>query len=433
MATFEEAHTAFLDEELRTRDAAIIVDLGTDSCRVGFSSSNWESLQSLSQSHSYPLRIPSIVGKPKQPDTPGKLFRDRYVGSAAQEHREICDLIYPITRGSIADWDSLELMLQYIFDNELTALPKDYPVVLGEPLFTNKLYREQAVQIFFETFDCPYFHVAPQPLLDMFSFGRTTGIVIDVGEGVTDIVPVLDGVPVQHAMRRVNLAGCDITKQTQKRLAARGKEVTLEEARKIKESKVATATELGFEEKEEPAATGQDTFSAKLVAHARAENPLSPSSATQANTVPAKAKPKYDEHTYAVAHNAANILFDPPADLQEDSHLVQGIHTAAYQALLACDVTFRDLMLQNIVVCGGTFLMPGLVKRFEEKFRKLLPGKLTELATFAGVPEYMPFNAFQYASWHGAAILASEPRAFQQVWVSKQDYNDFGPYAVWKG
>jgi len=67
--------------------------------------------------------------------------------------------------------------------------------------------REQAAQIFFETFNVPAMYTSVQAILALYASGRTTGIVLDSGDGVTHAVPVFEGFSINHAVRRVDVAG----------------------------------------------------------------------------------------------------------------------------------------------------------------------------------------------------------------------------------
>lgn len=52
----------------------------------------------------------------------------------------------------------------------------------------------------FETFRVPAFYLSIQAVLSLYSSGRTTGLVLDAGDGVTHTVPIFEGYSLPHAI-----------------------------------------------------------------------------------------------------------------------------------------------------------------------------------------------------------------------------------------
>merc|ERR1711971_200047 len=150
--------------------AALVVDNGSGMCKAGFAGDD------------APRAVfPSIVGRPRhQGVMVGMGQKDSYVGDEAQSKRGILTLKYP------------------------------------------KANREKMTQIMFETFNTPAMYVNIQAVLSLYASGRTTGIVMDSGDGVSHTVPIYEGYALPHAILRLDLAGRDLTDHLMKILTERG-------------------------------------------------------------------------------------------------------------------------------------------------------------------------------------------------------------------
>merc|ERR1711939_1293734 len=144
---------------------------------------------------------------------------DNEADEEAQQKRGILLLKYPLEHGIVQNWEDMEKVWRHTFDNELRMVVGDdneadedcQGVLLTEAPMNPKDNRERMTQIMFETFNVRRFYVAIQAVLSLYASGRTTGVVVDCGDGVSHTVPIYEGYSMPHAIQRINLAGRDLT------------------------------------------------------------------------------------------------------------------------------------------------------------------------------------------------------------------------------
>ena len=99
-----------------------------------------------------------------------------------------------------------------------------------------------------------------------------------------------------------------------------------------------------------------------------------------------------------------------------------GIHETIYNSIMKCDVDIRKDLYANIVLSGGTTMYPGIADRMEKEITALAP------STWPTIKIRAPSER-KFSVWKGGSILASLS-SFQQMWITKQEYDESGPSIV---
>ncbi|MHA1201287.1 MAG: actin, cytoplasmic 2 [Candidatus Heimdallarchaeaceae archaeon] len=344
--------------------------------------------------------FPTIIGYPKYQIIMTDVehyVREYYIGEEAINLRGVLKLVYPVEHGQVQDWDAMERIWHYTFYNDLRVNPNEHPILLTEPPLNKNQNKEKMAELMFDTFNVPAMYISMQAILSLYASGRTTGIVVDSGDGVTHIVPVYEGFAIAHAIHRSDIGGRDVTDYLRRLLRQRGYSLSSsaerEIVRDIKERLCYVALDPEKELKLAEKVSGME----------------------KTYTLP-------DGETLTIGAErfmAPELFFNPGAIGSEENALDELI----YRSIQNCDVDLRRDLYANIVLSGGSTMFPGLKERLHKELTELVPETM-EVKIIAP-PER------RYSVWIGGSILSSL-KTFAKLWVTKKEYKEIGVTAVYR-
>ncbi|KAF8176107.1 Actin, cytoplasmic [Mycena galopus ATCC 62051] len=356
---------------------ALVFDNGSATSRAGFAGEDMPS-----------CTFPSVIGRLRHPGflPAGYPEKDCYVGDEVLAKRGILSTRYPIIDGFFHHYADMEAIWRHTYDTELRAMPEAHPLLLTEQPFNPRASQEQMGTILLEGLGVPAFWVGIGAVLALYTAGRTrqTGVVVDSGEGETRFVPVYEGIAVRHGMRRMDVAGRDVTDRVGRMLGERGYAMTKmserELVRDMKERMCCVALDFQHE-----------------------------AGAEQTYELP-------DGQVISLGNErfvAPEVLFEPSL---ADSNS-PGIHEWICKSIASCDVDLQQELYNNVLLSGGNTLFPGFSERLHKELSKLAPPGVT-------VKVHAPRER-KHGAWIGGSILASMS-TFRKMWISKQEYEEFG-------
>jgi len=375
---------------------ALVIDNGSGMMKAGFAGDD------------APRAVfPTVMGYDPRPI--GMYSSGVLVGDEAKSRSFIPGLTLrsPIERGIVTNWDAMERIWDYTFapeGRELRVDVKEHPVLLTEAPMNPKENRERTTQVMFETYNVPAMYLHAGAALSLFASGRTAGVVLDSGDGVTHAVPIYEGRAEPKAIQRLDVAGCDLTDYLMRECGHLVTTLTSADrkrdiVRNIKEQLM--YVELDYDKKLKTAVRSSSEVDKTY------ELP-------DGNII-----------TIGVERfRCPEVLFQPTTLLDrrdESADSLVGIHDLLFQSIMKCDMHIRRELYSNIVLSGGSTMFPGIAERLSLELTSLAPAG-TNVKVVAP-PER------KYSVWIGGSILTTLS-TFQQQWITKDEYDESGPSIV---
>ncbi|ETN41551.1 actin-like protein [Cyphellophora europaea CBS 101466] len=361
----------------------LVLDNGSGTIRAGFAGTDLPAAY-----------FPSYVGRPKHTRVlAGALEGEVFIGPRAQELRGLLKVKYPLEHGVVTDWDDMERIWTYVYEHELKTLSEEHPVLLTEPPQNPRTNREMAAQILFEQFNVPAIYMSIQAVLSLYASGRTTGIVLDSGDGVTHAVPVYEGFAINNSVRRIDVAGRDVTEQMQLLLRKSGHVFHTSAEKEIVRIMKEKTSYVSLDPRKEEKEWSQGLWKADK--------------REALYELPDGQKIKIGAERF----RAPEILFDPELIGLE----YPGVHQMLVDSISRVDMDLRKNLFANIVMSGGTTLTKGFGDRLLTELQRQAV-KDTHIKIFAP-PER------KYSTWIGGSILAGLS-TFRKMWVSIDDWHE---------
>jgi len=384
-------------------DKIIVCDNGTGFVKCGFAGSN------------FPTSIfPSMVGRPilrSEEKVEGIEIRDIMVGDMAAKVRSMLQITYPLENGIIRNWEEMGYIWDYTFNEKLKVDPHECKILLTEPPLNPINNRKKMLEVMFETYGFKGCYVAIQAILTLYAQGLLGGVVVDSGDGVTHIVPVYEGFALPHIVKRLDVAGRDITRYLIKLLLLRGyafnRTADFETVRQIKEKLCYVGYDLDLENR-----LAQETT--VLVA-------------------------KYKLPDGRIIRVGRERFMAPEALFQPGLIDVDcpGMSDMLFSTIDGADLDIKPHLYNHIVLSGGTTMYPGLPSRLEKDLIQLYRDnqkKTNKNISDTQLDEVM--SRFQckiedpprrkHMVFLGGAVLAEIMKDRNNFWISKEEYKSKG-------
>ncbi len=347
---------------------------------------------------------------------------DFFIGQEATVPRATYNVDYPIREGVVSNWDNMEKYLQRCIYQHLRADPEEHYFLMTEPPLNTPENREYTAEIMFETFNVPGLYIAVQAVLalcaSMLNLERheteITGTVVDSGDGVTHIVPVVSGYVIGSCIKHIPMAGRTITDFIADQLRARNEPVPpehiLDVARRIKEMHCYVCSDLVKEYNKYDAAPDKNFV--------------------KYESVDKKTGKSYSVDVGYERFLGPELFFNPEIFSSDFSVPLPDVLD---QCIQACPIDTRKQLYNHITLSGGSTMFKNFTRRIERDVKRRVEER--HIYNKERFPEMelkmldvnVVTHSFQrFAVWFGGSMMCMQPE-FLKMFHTRQEYQEQGP------
>ncbi|KAI7939158.1 hypothetical protein MJO28_014737 [Puccinia striiformis f. sp. tritici] len=423
--------------------SAVVLDIGSNTTRAGYAGEDTPKVV-----------IPTSYGF--IPGTGEGSSDTYYFGDHGPNlWRPSMEVISPLKESMVSNWTGVEKLMRVVFDREMRlSLPgtelestnekrgilTEHPLLVTEPSWNSKENRERMIEIAFEEFDTPAYYSVDRSVMTAFAAGKGTALVVDIGDELTTVTPICDGFVLRKGIQKSPIAGNVLSS------------ILLSTSENILPTPIYPHYLIGSKSGainpnnggNEDVDMASDQVPPGVILRDDRLPDKEGSKTTQSFARYQKMKIMHDIkesicEVYPRTWEEENVSAMPVRTFEFPSGQIQGygrerymipeilmnpgISTYPLKSISGSDIDLQPTLNSNIIITGGSSLIPGLIERLEFELRSIAPAMKFKISAPGNLVER------KFSSWLGGSILGSLG-SFHQLWIGKDEYKEQGRSVV---
>ncbi|XP_064420817.1 actin-related protein 10 [Latimeria chalumnae] len=320
----------------------------------------------------------------------------------------------------------LKEFIHMLYFRHLLVNPRDRRVVIIESILCPSHFRETVTRVLFKYFEVPSVLFAPSHLMSLLTLGINSAMVLDCGYTETLVLPIYEGIPILNCWGALPLGGKTIHKELESQLLEQCSVDTETSTGQNLPSIMSSIPEETIEDIKvrtcfvSDLQRGLQIQAAKFNIDGTAERPTPPPDID------------YPLDGEKILHIKGSIRDAVIEILFEQDNEEKSVATLILDALIQCPVDTRKQLAENLIVIGGTAMLPGFLHRLMAEIRFLAAKpKYKEVLATKTFKIHTPPAKPNCVAWLGGAIFGALQDILGSRSISKDYYSQTGRIPDW--